>query len=52
LGFAVGSFALGPIITQYGYATGFAVGGAAGVIGSVIAAVLWATVREPRSNQS
>lgn len=52
LGFAVGSFALGPIITQYGYPAGFAVGGAAGVIGTVIAAVLWATVREPRSNQS
>jgi hypothetical protein len=52
LGFALGSFGLGPVITQHGYVTGFAVGGAAGVIGTLIAAALWATVGEPRSKQS
>ena len=52
LGFAVGSFALGPIITHYGHAAGFALGGAAGVIGTLIAAVLWTTARDARSNQS
>ncbi len=42
LGLALGSFALGPVITGRGYAAGFAVGGAAGVVGSLIAALLWA----------
>jgi MFS family permease len=52
LGFALGSFGLGPIITQYGYAAGFAVGGAAGVVGTLIAAALWAAAGEPRSKDS
>jgi len=43
LGLALGSFALGPIITHHGYAIGFAVGGAAGVTGTLVAALLWAT---------
>jgi len=42
LGLAVGSFALGPIITRYGHAVGFAVGGAAGIGGAIVAASLWA----------
>lgn len=42
LGLAVGSFALGPVITRYGHVVGFAVGGAAGVVGAVVAALLWA----------
>lgn len=52
LGFALGSFGLGPVITQHGYAAGFAVGGAAGVVGTLIAATLWATVGEPRPKHS
>jgi hypothetical protein len=42
LGLAVGSFALGPVITRYGHVVGFAVGGAAGIVGAVVAALLWA----------
>jgi predicted MFS family arabinose efflux permease len=41
LGLAFGSFALGPVITAYGFAMGFAVGAAVGGIGAVVAAVLW-----------
>jgi predicted MFS family arabinose efflux permease len=41
LGLAVGSFALGPVITGYGYATGFGVGAVVGAVGALIAAVLW-----------
>lgn len=52
LGFALGSFALGPIITQHGYAVGFAAGGAAGMVGTLAATALWATGGEPRSKQS
>jgi len=52
LGFAFGSFGLGPVITRHGYAAGFAVGGAAGVVGTLIAAALWATVGEPRPKDS
>lgn len=52
LGFALGSFALGPIITQHGHAVGFAAGGAAGVIGTLAAAALWAMGGEPRSKHS
>jgi MFS family permease len=52
LGFALGSFGLGPIITQHGYAAGFAVGGAAGVIGTLAAAALWAMGGAPRSKHS
>ena len=43
LGLALGSFALGPVITQRGYGTGFLVGGAAGMAGTLLAAVLWAS---------
>ncbi len=42
LGLAIGSFALGPVITRYGYAVGFAAGGAAGAMGAVVAAGFWA----------
>lgn len=52
LGFALGSFGLGPIITQHGYAVGFAAGGIAGVMGTLTAAALWARGGEPRSTHS
>jgi MFS family permease len=52
LGFALGSFGLGPIITQHGYAVGFAAGGAAGVLGTLAAAALWAMGGEPREKRS
>jgi len=49
LGFALGSFALGPVITRYGYSAGFALGAAAGVVGALVAGLLWArnSAREP-----
>ncbi len=45
LGFAVGSFALGPVITRHGYAAGFALGAAAGVVGALVAGLLWTRAR-------
>lgn len=42
LGFAGGSFALGPIITRYGYSVGFVLAGAVGIVGALVAALLWA----------
>jgi predicted MFS family arabinose efflux permease len=42
LGLALGSFALGPVITRRGYSAGFSAGGAAGMVGALIAALLWA----------
>jgi MFS family permease len=42
LGFAVGSFALGPVITRHGYSAGFTLGAAAGVVGALVAGLLWA----------
>ncbi len=42
LGLALGSFALGPVVTRAGYAVGFATAGALGVVGTLIAAGLWA----------
>ena len=42
LGLALGSFALGPVITHHGYSVGFSAGGAAGAVGALIAALLWA----------
>ena len=42
LGLALGSFAIGPVITRQGYAAGFSAGGAAGAMGALIAALLWA----------
>ena len=47
LGLALGSFALGPVITHQGYTVGFAAGGAAGAIGTLAAALLWATAARP-----
>ena len=41
LGLALGSFALGPVITRHGYVAGFSAGGAAGALGAFVAAVLW-----------
>jgi predicted MFS family arabinose efflux permease len=41
LGLALGSFALGPVITHRGYSAGFSAGGAAGMVGALIAALLW-----------
>jgi predicted MFS family arabinose efflux permease len=52
LGFALGSFGLGPVITQHGYAAGFAMGGAAGAVGTLIAAAIWATAGEPYPKHS
>jgi MFS family permease len=43
LGLGLGSFALGPVITQHGYNAGFVAGAGAGVLGTALAAVLWAT---------
>jgi MFS family permease len=45
LGFALGSFALGPMITHYGYPVGFAAGAVAGGIGTFAAAILWVAAR-------
>jgi predicted MFS family arabinose efflux permease len=45
LGFALGSFALGPVITHYGYPIGFAAGAVAGAIGTLAAAILWGAAR-------
>jgi MFS family permease len=47
LGLALGSFALGPVITHHGYTIGFAAGAAAGAVGSLIAGLLWATRTAP-----
>ena len=41
LGLALGSFALGPVITHAGYAFGFAMGAVAGLISAMIAVWLW-----------
>jgi predicted MFS family arabinose efflux permease len=45
LGFALGSFALGPMITRYGYDVAFLFGGAVGSAGTLAAAVLWSMKR-------
>ena len=42
LGLGLGSFALGPVITQHGYHAGFVVGAGAGALGIALAGVLWA----------
>ena len=49
LGLALGSFALGPVITRHGYAAGFSTGGAAGALGALAAAVLWMTAARASS---
>lgn len=41
LGLALGSLALGPVITSQGYGTGFWLGGLTGAAGAVVAALLW-----------
>ncbi len=41
LGLALGSFALGPVITRHGYGMGFGVGAAVGAAGALIATALW-----------
>jgi MFS family permease len=46
LGLALGSFAVGPVITRHGYAVGFAAGGAVGLMGALAAALLWARAGE------
>jgi MFS family permease len=40
-GLALGSLALGPVITCYGYETGFAMGAVAGAAGALMATALW-----------
>jgi MFS family permease len=45
LGFALGSFALGPVITRRGYAVGFEIGAAAGAAGALAAGLVWARRR-------
>jgi MFS family permease len=49
LGFALGSFALGPIIAGHGFGVGFGVGGTVGAVGAVVAAVFWAGAGRHRS---
>jgi predicted MFS family arabinose efflux permease len=41
LGLALGSFALGPVITHQGYVSGFTAGAAAGAVGTLLASGLW-----------
>jgi len=47
LGLALGSIALGPVITRQGYEVGFATGGATGAVGALIAGLFWARSRAP-----
>jgi len=49
LGLALGSFALGPVITHHGYGAGFLAGGAAGMAGTLGAAILWGTAARVRA---
>ena len=49
LGLALGSFALGPVITHHGYGAGFLAGGAAGIAGTLVAAILWGTAARVRA---
>jgi hypothetical protein len=53
LGFALGSFARGPVITRYGYPLGFAAGAVAAAIGAFAVAVLWVAgrVRAPQRSK-
>jgi predicted MFS family arabinose efflux permease len=41
LGLAIGSFALGPVITRYGFEAGFSIGATAGAAGALMATALW-----------
>jgi MFS family permease len=47
LGLALGSLALGPVITRGGYSVGFAIGGVIGGLGVLLAAILRAVVKNP-----
>jgi len=49
LGLALGSFALGPVITHRGYVVGFVAGGVAGMLGTIVAAILWREPLRPRA---
>jgi predicted MFS family arabinose efflux permease len=48
LGLALGSFALGPVITHHGYGIGFLIGAAVGAVGALVAAVLWLRAQRGR----
>ena len=50
LGLALGSFALGPVMTRYGYAVGFTAGAVAGVAGTLVAAALWLRSARPAAS--
>lgn len=47
LGLALGSFALGPIITRAGHGVGFTSGGVAAAVGILLAAALWTGSARP-----
>jgi MFS family permease len=49
LGLALGSFALGPVITHRGYTVGFVAGGVVGMVGTLAAASLWGERQRPRA---
>jgi MFS family permease len=49
LGLALGSFALGPVITHRGYTVGFVATGIGGMVGTLVAAILWGERRCPRA---
>jgi predicted MFS family arabinose efflux permease len=51
LGLALGSFAMGPVITRLGYEVGFLSGGAVGVAGTLVASLLWLRARAAGSPQ-
>ena len=52
LGLALGSFAIGPVMTRYGYAVGFAAGAGAGMAGTLVATVLWLSAVMPRQRRT
>jgi MFS family permease len=49
VGLALGSVALGPVVSHFGYGVGFAVGGITGVLGALAALLAWRHER-PRSD--
>jgi hypothetical protein len=51
LGLALGSFALGPVITVAGHEVAFGLAGAAGGIGALAAAALWVSDRRTSSRE-
>lgn len=48
LGLAIGSIALGPVMTHQGWGVGFTTGGAAGAVGALVASLIWARGRAHR----